>query len=47
MIPTFVIGLREGIEASLIVGIVAAFLSRADRRDALRWMWIGVRRRDR
>jgi high-affinity iron transporter len=42
MIPTFVIGLREGIEASLIVGIVAAFLARADRRDALRWMWIGV-----
>ncbi|HTG46065.1 MAG TPA: iron uptake transporter permease EfeU [Actinomycetota bacterium] len=42
MIPTFVIGLREGIEASLIVGIVAAFLARADRRDALRWMWLGV-----
>lgn len=26
MIPTFVIGLREGVEASLIVAIVAAFL---------------------
>ncbi|MFL5844550.1 MAG: iron uptake system protein EfeO [Solirubrobacteraceae bacterium] len=42
MLPTFVIGLREGVEASLIVGIVAAFLSKQDRRDALRWMWTGV-----
>jgi hypothetical protein len=37
-----VIGLREGVEASLIVGIVAAFLRRRDRPDALRWMWVGV-----
>jgi high-affinity iron transporter len=43
-LPTvqFVIGLREGVEASLIVGIVAAFLVQEGRRDALRWMWIGV-----
>ena len=26
MVPTFVIGLREGLEAALIVGIIAAFL---------------------
>ena len=26
MIPTLVIALREGVEASLIVGIIAAFL---------------------
>jgi len=42
MLPTFVIGLREGLEAALIVGIVAAFLRQQGRRDALRWVWIGV-----
>jgi high-affinity iron transporter len=42
MLPTFVIGLREGVEASLIVGIVAAFLIQQGRPDALRRMWIGV-----
>jgi high-affinity iron transporter len=42
MVPTLVITLREGLEAALIVGIVAAFLVREGRRDALRAMWIGV-----
>jgi high-affinity iron transporter len=42
MIPTLVIALREGVEASLIVGIVAAFLVKEVRRDALGWMWAGV-----
>ena len=42
MIPAFVIGLREGLEAALIVGIIAAFLARSGRRDALRPMWLGV-----
>jgi high-affinity iron transporter len=42
MLPTFVIGLREGLEASLIVGIIAAFLIQRERRSALRAMWIGV-----
>jgi FTR1 family protein len=42
VLPTFVIGLREGLEASLIVGIVAAFLAQQGRRDALKWVWVGV-----
>ncbi|HEX4427665.1 MAG TPA: iron uptake transporter permease EfeU [Frankiaceae bacterium] len=45
MLATFVIGLREGLEAALIVGIVAAFLKQqggAQARQALRWVWIGV-----
>jgi high-affinity iron transporter len=42
VIPTLVIGLREGLEASLIVGIIAAFLGSAGRRDALRQVWLGV-----
>jgi high-affinity iron transporter len=42
VLPTFVIGLREGLEASLIVGIIAAFLLRRGDRRALRPMWGGV-----
>lgn len=42
MLTTFVIGLREGLEAALIVGIVAAFLVRNGDRRALQAMWIGV-----
>lgn len=42
MLPTFVIGLREGLEASLIVSIVATFLYQRGRRDLLRWVFAGV-----
>lgn len=42
MLPTFIIGLREGLEAALIVGIIAAFLGQQGRRDALRGVWIGT-----
>src|ERR1700742_4255544 len=42
MLPTFVIGLREGLEAALIVGIIAAFLRKQGRRDLLRSVFIGV-----
>jgi high-affinity iron transporter len=38
----FVIGLREGVEAALIVGIIGTFLHQQGRSDALRWMWAGV-----
>jgi high-affinity iron transporter len=42
MIPTYVIGFREGLEAALIVSIVAAFLNKQGQRRALRYVWIGV-----
>jgi len=42
VLPTFVIGLREGLEAALIVGIIAAFLGQQGRRDALRLVWLGT-----
>jgi high-affinity iron transporter len=42
MLPTFVIGLREGLEAALIVGIIASFLGQQGRRDALKKVWLGV-----
>jgi FTR1 family protein len=42
VLPAFVIGLREGVEASLIVGMIAAFLSSSGRPGALRAMWAGV-----
>jgi iron uptake system component EfeO len=42
MLPTFVIGLREGLEAALIVGIIAAFLRKRGRGDLLRSVLLGV-----
>ncbi len=42
MLATFVIGLREGLEGALIVGIVAAFLKQRGGARAIRWVWIGV-----
>jgi high-affinity iron transporter len=37
-----VVVLREGFEASLVVGIVLAFLDRTGRRDGFGAVWIGV-----
>ena len=42
MLATFLIGLREGLEAALVVGILVAYLRRLGRKDALPKMWAGV-----
>ena len=36
------IGVREGLETGIVVMILVAFLVKSGRRDALKWVWVGV-----
>lgn len=42
MIATLLIGLREGLEAALVIGVLLAYAHRIGRRDAARKIWFGV-----
>jgi high-affinity iron transporter len=42
MFANYLIGLREGLEAALVVGILLAYVTRTGRHDARRSIWIGV-----
>lgn len=42
MLSSFIIALREGLEASLIVGILAAYIIKTSNRSLLKPLWLGV-----
>ncbi len=42
MLSAFLIALREGVEASLVVGIILVYLSRTGRAHLARFAWYGV-----
>ncbi len=41
-LPTFVVTLREGFEAALVVGIVMACLKKAEQTQLYRWVYWGI-----
>lgn len=41
-LPTFVVTLREGFEAALVVGIVMACLQKAQQQQLYRWVYLGI-----
>ncbi|NUS02809.1 MAG: iron transporter [Nonomuraea sp.] len=42
MFASYLIGLREGLEATLVVSVLIAFLVKSDRKDKLPHVWTGV-----
>ena len=42
MLPTFLIGLREGLEAALVVGILIAYVVKIGKRSVLPRIWVGI-----
>ena len=42
MFSAFLITLREGLEAALIIGIILAYLARSDNRQAFKQVWLGT-----